>query len=99
MGAHEGEQLPGMPQLPRLRLHGLHAAESARGAHARDLPGDRGEDLHRLPQGDRAPATGDDARSGAITPVAALVVPTSGEAAPWSNSVTRGGVPTSSWHG
>ena len=36
VGAHEGERFARVPQLPRLRLHGLHAAEPARRVHALD---------------------------------------------------------------
>ena len=32
MGAHEGERLAGMPQLPQVRVHGLLRAGAARGA-------------------------------------------------------------------
>ena len=58
MGAHEGERLARVPQLPRLRLHGLHAPEPARRAHALDLSGHRARSTcidchkgiaHRLP--------------------------------------------------
>jgi Molybdopterin oxidoreductase/Molybdopterin oxidoreductase Fe4S4 domain len=59
VGAHEGERLARMPQLPRLRLHGLYAPESARRLHALDLSRHQGEDRYRLPQGHRAPAPAD----------------------------------------
>ena len=56
MGALQGQRFAGMPQLPQLRVDGLHAAERARAEHALDLSGEQGKDLHRLPQGHRAPA-------------------------------------------
>ena len=56
VGALQGQRLARVPQLPQLRVHGLHAPERARAEHALDLPGQQGEDLHRLPQGHRAPA-------------------------------------------
>ena len=58
VGAHEGERLARVPQLPRLRLHGLHAPEPARRVHALDATSCTGERTcidchkgiaHRLP--------------------------------------------------
>ena len=63
VGAHEGERLARVPQLPRLRLHGLHAPEPARRVHASTYLG-TGEKTcidchkgiaHRLPEMTMAP--------------------------------------------
>ena len=51
MGAAQGQRFAGMPQLPQLRVHGLHPAERARAADALHRPGQRRSHLHRLPQG------------------------------------------------
>jgi hypothetical protein len=56
MGPHEGQRFPGLPQLPQPRRH------ERRGSTPQDLrpPREgqgRGQDLHRLPQGHRPPAT------------------------------------------
>jgi nitrate reductase NapA len=56
MGAAEGQQLAGVPQLPPVRVHGLHAPEPARQRRAQHRARRRAEDLHRLPQGHRAQA-------------------------------------------
>ena len=56
VGALQGQRFARVPQLPQLRVHGLHAPERARAEHALDLPGEQGEDLHRLPQGHRPQA-------------------------------------------
>ena len=54
MGAHESEQLAGMPQLPQRSVDGLPSRIRAPRPHTERLLFTRREDLHRLPQGHRA---------------------------------------------
>ena len=75
MGALQGQRLARMPQLPQLRVHGLHAPERARAEHALDLPGEQGEDLHRLPQGHRAQTAAHSAGSRSVADTPGQVVP------------------------
>ncbi len=70
MGTTQGQRFAGMPQLPQLRVHGLHPAERARAADALHRPGQRRSHLHRLPQGDRPPPAGHDRGEGLVAPPA-----------------------------
>src|SRR3954453_21728014 len=64
VGAHEGQRLAGMPQLPFGPIDGPDQAEPARGCGARAVHVYGREDLHRLPQRHRAQTAEHVRRSG-----------------------------------
>jgi transposase len=60
----QGQQQPGMPQLPQLRIDGLHPPKRPCRRDARHAAGLRRAHLHRLPQGHRPQAAGHDRHPG-----------------------------------
>src|SRR5687768_14579418 len=60
MGAHGGQRLARMPQLPRIPGDGLHETEQARRRCPLEHARQGRAHLHRLPQGHRPPAAGHD---------------------------------------
>ena len=56
MGPHEGQRLPGMPQLPQRAIDGYYPAKSARRRSPSAISVHGSEDLYRLPQRHRPPS-------------------------------------------